>query len=202
MAATSNVAGQSKFAARGPRSGRGRVQCILRAISTGATRLATGAKVGRKISGPDERFKKRCGRREHTRRQWQGGCNRRFSRRFARCLFGGDGDERRRPAGCGSGTLGSLRFRRIGLEVKRVIQRKIENYVGSSNPEAIRKASPITYVDASVSPLYVVASDDETMPPRQLLGSGAQVEASGRDQFQTAVPRRIVTSMRSAIGRT
>ena len=54
------------------------------------------------------------------------------------------------------GSLGLQHFWRI-----------VENYVGSSSPEDLRKASPITYVDASVAPLYVVASDDESMPPQQ-----------------------------------
>ena len=45
-------------------------------------------------------------------------------------------------------------------------RRLVMNYAGSSEDE-LRKASPITYVDASVSPLYVIASDDEAMPPQQ-----------------------------------
>ena len=39
--------------------------------------------------------------------------------------------------------------------------------VGSSRPKDLRKASPIPYVDASVAPLYVVASDDESMLSQQ-----------------------------------
>ena len=54
---------------------------------------------------------------------------------------------------------------------RRHQQRLVENYTGSTSGEAARKASPVTYVDASVSPLYVIASKDESMPPEQLLGS-------------------------------
>ncbi len=46
-------------------------------------------------------------------------------------------------------------------------RRLVENYVGSFNTEDLRKASPITYVDSAVAPLYVIASDHEAMPPQQ-----------------------------------
>ena len=71
------------------------------------------------------------------------------------------------------GSLGLQRFRRI-----------VENYVGSSSPEDLRKASPITYVDASVAPLYVVASDDESMPPQQFSDLIRKLKEVGATNFK------------------
>jgi acetyl esterase/lipase len=67
---------------------------------------------------------------------------------------------------------------------RSVIRRKIENYVGSSSPEAARKASPITYVDGTVSPLFIVASDDESMPPEQLPALVRKLQAVGATNFK------------------
>ena len=64
------------------------------------------------------------------------------------------------------------------------IRRKIENYVGSSSPEAVRKASPLTYVDANVSPLFLVASDNETMPPNQLPALVQKLQSVGATNFK------------------
>ena len=118
------------------------------------------------LSGPDERLENGGARGPQiSRREWQGGRDRRLGRRIARCLSRGDWDEGRRPARCGGGALGSLRFGNTDqgvFSLHRLIRRNVENYVGSSSTEDLRKASPITYVDATVSPpLYVVASDDE-----------------------------------------
>ena len=79
--------------------------------------VVAGSKVKGAISGPDERFEKgRARGAQVSRRQWQG----RRDRRVGRCashvgLSRGDGDERRRPAGCGGGALRGLRFDRQGI---------------------------------------------------------------------------------------
>jgi acetyl esterase/lipase len=67
---------------------------------------------------------------------------------------------------------------------RRIIQRKIEGYVGSSSPEAARKASPVTYIDATVSPLFLIASDDETMPPGQLPALVKKLKEVGATNFK------------------
>lgn len=65
-------------------------------------------------------------------------------------------------------------------------RRKTANYAGSSATDSLRKASPITYVDSEVAPLYVIASDDEAMPPQQftnLIRKLNDVGAKGFKQF-------------------
>src|SRR6266446_3450714 len=63
-------------------------------------------------------------------------------------------------------------------------RRKVENYTGSSSPEDFRKASPVTYVDASVAPLYVVASDGESMPPEQYRDLIRKLQEVGATNFK------------------
>ncbi len=70
-------------------------------------------------------------------------------------------------------SLGRQRFWRI-----------VENYTGTSSPEDLRKASPITYVDASVAPLYVIASDNETMPPEQYSDLVRKLKEVGATNFR------------------
>jgi alpha-L-fucosidase 2 len=94
---------------------------------------------------------------------------------------GTKGDDR---LDAGVGLSGAYDFVDLVSGPNRVIQRKIENYVGSADTEAIRKASPITYVDASVSPLYVVASGNETMPPRQLPALVSKLQQVGATNFK------------------
>ena len=65
-----------------------------------------------------------------------------------------------------------------------IIRRKVENYVGSASTEAVRKASPVTYVDATVSPLFIVASDDETMPPEQMPALISKLQKVGATNFK------------------
>jgi len=94
---------------------------------------------------------------------------------------GAKGDDR---LDAGVGLSGAYDFVELVTKSKRIIQRKIENYVGSADTEAVRKASPITYVDASVSPLYVVASSDETMPPGQLPDLVRKLQQAGATNFK------------------
>ena len=94
---------------------------------------------------------------------------------------GTKGDDR---LDAGVGLSGAYDFVELVTKSKRIIQHKIENYVGSANPEAIAKASPITYIDASVSPLYVVASGDETMPPGQLPDLVRKLQQVGVTNFK------------------
>jgi acetyl esterase/lipase len=70
------------------------------------------------------------------------------------------------------------------LSSRPIIRRKIENYVGSGSIEAVRKASPVTYVDANVSPLFVVASDNESMPPEQLPALIRRLQEVGATNFK------------------
>jgi acetyl esterase/lipase len=94
---------------------------------------------------------------------------------------GTKGDDR---LDAGVGLSGAYDFVELVSTSKRVIQRKIENYVGSADLEAIRKASPINFVDASVSPLYVVASGNETMPPGQLPDLVRKLQQVGATNFK------------------
>jgi acetyl esterase/lipase len=67
---------------------------------------------------------------------------------------------------------------------RRHQQRLVENYTGSASTEAARKASPVTYVDASVSPLFVIASDNESMPPGQLPALVHKLKEVGATNFR------------------
>jgi acetyl esterase/lipase len=94
---------------------------------------------------------------------------------------GTKGDDR---LDAGIGLSGAYDFVALVSGPNRVIQRKIQNYVGSTDTEAIRKASPITHVDANVSPLYVVASGNETMPPGQLPALVSKLQQVGATNFK------------------
>jgi acetyl esterase/lipase len=63
-------------------------------------------------------------------------------------------------------------------------QRKVVNYVGSSDPDSLRKASPITYIDSEVAPLYVIASSDESMPPEQFSDLIRKLHEVGAKDFK------------------
>ncbi len=67
---------------------------------------------------------------------------------------------------------------------ERTFRQRVENYVNSARPEDLRKASPINYVDASVSPLYVIASDDEAMPPQQFPDLIRKLKEVGATNFK------------------
>jgi len=62
-------------------------------------------------------------------------------------------------------------------------RRLVMNYAGESD-EDLRKASPITHVDASVSPLYLMASDNEAMPPEQLPDLVRKLKEVGATNFK------------------
>jgi len=94
---------------------------------------------------------------------------------------GTKGDDR---LDAGVGLSGAYDFVELVTKSKQIIQRKIENYVGSADLEAIRKASPISYVDASVAPLYLVASGNETMPPGQLPDLVRKLQEVGATNFK------------------
>ncbi|HEX4667667.1 MAG TPA: alpha/beta hydrolase [Chthoniobacterales bacterium] len=72
----------------------------------------------------------------------------------------------------------------LTLLPRRHQQRLVENYTGSGSIEAARKASPINSVDASVSPLYVIASDNESMPPNQLPALVRKLKEVGATNFK------------------
>ncbi len=62
---------------------------------------------------------------------------------------------------------GAYDFTDLGSQEQRNFQKLVINYAGSSDTAALRKSSPITYVDAKIAPLLVIASDDDAMPPQQ-----------------------------------
>ncbi len=81
---------------------------------------------------------------------------------------------------------GAYDFTDPGSLQRPPFRRKVANYVGSSDMDALRKASPITYVDSEVAPLYVIASKDESMPPEQfsdLIRKLKEVGAKGFKQL-------------------
>ncbi len=63
-------------------------------------------------------------------------------------------------------------------------RRLVENYAGSPDPAALTKASPITYVDKQIAPLYVIASDNDAMPPEQYTDLIKKLKAVGATNFQ------------------
>jgi acetyl esterase/lipase len=66
-------------------------------------------------------------------------------------------------------------------------RRSEENYVGSSSQAELKKASPVSQVDAKVSPLFLIASDDETMPPEQLPDLVRRLKEVGVTNFRQRV---------------
>lgn len=94
---------------------------------------------------------------------------------------GTKGDDRLDAAVALSGVYDFTDKRSLGLQR---FWRIVENYVGSSSPEDLRKASPITYVDASVAPLYVIASDNDTMPPEQYSDLVRRLKEVGATNFK------------------
>ena len=94
---------------------------------------------------------------------------------------GTTGDDR---LDAGVGLSGAYDFADLESQPRQNVRRKIQNYVGSDGTEAARKAAPITYVDATVSPLYLVASDDESMPPHQLPALVGKLKEAGATNFK------------------
>lgn len=79
---------------------------------------------------------------------------------------------------------GAYDFNDLGSQKQRNFQRLVINYAGSSDPAALTKASPVTYVDANTAPLLVMASDDDAMPPEQYDDLIKKLNASGARDFQ------------------
>lgn len=79
---------------------------------------------------------------------------------------------------------GAYDFDDPGAEERRGFERFVVGYVGSSNPAALQKASPITYVDKQTAPLYVIASDHESMPPQQFADLIKKLNKVGDTDFQ------------------
>lgn len=79
---------------------------------------------------------------------------------------------------------GAYDFTDPGSLEERGFKNNVENYVGSLATEALRKASPITYVDAKVAPLYVIASERDAMPPQQYTDLLQKLKAVGATNFQ------------------
>ena len=79
---------------------------------------------------------------------------------------------------------GAYDFTDPGSLERMGFRRKTANYAGASDMDSLRKASPITYVDSEVAPLYVIASDDEAMPPQQFSDLMKKLNAVGAKEFK------------------
>ena len=94
---------------------------------------------------------------------------------------GKPGDDR---LDCAVSFSGAYDFSDPGSLREHGFRKNVVNYVGSAETEALRKASPITYVDASIPPLYVIASEDDAMPPQQYTDLIQKLKAVGATNFQ------------------
>ena len=79
---------------------------------------------------------------------------------------------------------GAYDFTENGREEQRAFHRLVTNYVGSEDPAALQKASPITYVDAKVAPLFVVASDHDSMPSSQYIDLIKRLDSLGVTNYE------------------
>lgn len=79
---------------------------------------------------------------------------------------------------------GAYDFTENGAEEERAFHRLVTNYAGSADQAALQKASPITYVDAKIAPLFVAASDHEAMPPSQYVDLIKKLNAVGATNFE------------------
>ncbi len=79
---------------------------------------------------------------------------------------------------------GAYDFNDLGSQKQKNFKRLVINYAGSSDPAALTKASPVTYVDADTAPLLVMASDEDAMPPEQYGDLIKKLNASGARDFQ------------------
>jgi acetyl esterase/lipase len=69
--------------------------------------------------------------------------------------------------------------------LRRHFRGDVVNYAGSSLDADLIKASPITYVTKDVSPLFVVASTNDPMPPGHQSAMLAKLAAVGARNFQS-----------------
>ncbi len=79
---------------------------------------------------------------------------------------------------------GAYDFTEHGVEEQRAFHRLVVSYVGSEDVAALQKASPITYVDAKVAPLFIVASDHDSMPSSQYVDLIKKLDAVGATDFE------------------
>ena len=79
---------------------------------------------------------------------------------------------------------GAYDFTENGPEEQRAFRRLVTSYVGSGDKAALQKASPITYVDAKVAPLFIVASDHESMPSSQYNDLTRKLESLGLTNYE------------------
>ena len=178
-------AGEPKDHSKCPGRGRGRVQCFSGRISS----VTPSALAGQKSNGryPDQTNDLKLAVREA--RKYPGGNGKvgaiggsaGGSHDVYLAATGTKGDDRLDAAVALSGVYDFTDKRSLG---QQRFWRIVQNYVGSSSPEDLRKASPITYVDASVAPLYVIASDNDTMPPEQYSDLVRRLEEVGATNFK------------------
>ncbi len=84
---------------------------------------------------------------------------------------------------------GAYDFNDDSADAQRAFHRLVTNYVGSSEKAALEKASPITYVDAKIAPLFIAASDHEAMPPEQYNDLIKKLNAVGATNFEKVLLR-------------
>ncbi len=79
---------------------------------------------------------------------------------------------------------GAFDFTDRGSLRQRNFQTSVDNYAGSSDPAALRKASPISYVQGDVAPLFIIASEQDAMPPEQYKDLIEKLTAVGATNFE------------------
>lgn len=79
---------------------------------------------------------------------------------------------------------GAFDFTDPGSLRQRNFHTLVDNYAGSSDRAALQKASPITYVQTDVAPLFVIASDHDAMPPEQYGDLIKKLTAVGATNFE------------------
>lgn len=79
---------------------------------------------------------------------------------------------------------GAYDFNDPRSQEQRNFRRFVINYAGSPDVSALQKASPITYVNQKTAPLFVIASDQDAMPPQQYEDLIKKLNAAGARDFQ------------------
>jgi acetyl esterase/lipase len=64
---------------------------------------------------------------------------------------------------------------------------KVFNFVGSSDPLRLLAASPVSFVTKKIPPLFLIASEDEAVPPGQIKTMVALLRSTGVTTFQHLV---------------
>lgn len=71
------------------------------------------------------------------------------------------------------------------LSYKGQFKSKVENYAHSTDKAVLLASSPISKVTASVSPMLLVETENDSMPPNQMLVMEAKLKSLGVTNFKT-----------------